>query len=144
MITPLGQRQIWQTANVEAVRQAQELSEHIQREEVRKKVADDNAAEEQEGVRVIPRADPMRAEERKERQRQEHGGKGKEDQEEQEDLLEGQLAGQAAGQYDGLLEDLVDLVEQGELLHGEAARVTSEAKKPSEPKPVPHHLDFLA
>lgn len=110
----MGQRQIWQTANVEAVRQAQEVSEHIQREEVRKKVADDSAAEEQAGVRVIPKADPMRAEERKERQRQEKGSHEGEGEPEPEALTEETEASP-------------ETASEPQLLH----------------RPL-HHLDFLA
>ena len=53
MISPLGQRQIFQTANVEAVRQAQEVSEQIQRENVRKRVADERLLEDEASVQVI-------------------------------------------------------------------------------------------
>jgi len=65
VITPLAQRQIFQTANIESVRAAHEVSEQIQREQVRKKVAEDHAAEEQASVQVISGSDKIRAEERR-------------------------------------------------------------------------------
>ncbi len=71
MITPLAQRQMFQTANIEAVRAAHEVSEEIQREQIRKKVADDHAAEEQASVRGIPASEQIRTEERK-RNRNQH------------------------------------------------------------------------
>lgn len=70
MISPLGQRQIFQTANVEAVRQAQEVSEQIQRENVRKRVADERLLEDEASVQVIANADAIRADERQGRQGQ--------------------------------------------------------------------------
>lgn len=65
MITPLAQRQIFQTANIESVRAAHEVSEQIQREQARKKTADDRAAEEEASVRVIPSSERIRTEERR-------------------------------------------------------------------------------
>lgn len=64
MITPLALRQMFQTANIEAVRAAHEVSGQIQREQASKKTADDRAAEDQASVRGIPGADHIRAEAR--------------------------------------------------------------------------------
>lgn len=78
MITPLAQRQMFQTANIEAVRAAHEVSDQIQREQSRKKVADDHAAEEQASVRGIPASEQIRTEERERNRNQqretENGG----------------------------------------------------------------------
>lgn len=74
MITPLAQRQMFQTANIEAVRAAHEVSEQIQREQIRKKVADDHAAEEQASVRGIPASDQIRTEERGHRNQEQGAG----------------------------------------------------------------------
>jgi len=65
VITPLGQRQIFQTANVEAVRASLEVSEQIQREQSRKKTADDRAVEDQAAVQVIPGSERIITEERR-------------------------------------------------------------------------------
>lgn len=64
MISPLGQRQIFQTANVEAVRQAQEVSEQIERENVRKRLADEHLLEDQASVRVIANSAKVQTHER--------------------------------------------------------------------------------
>lgn len=64
MITPLAQRQMFQTANIEAVRAAHEVSDQIQREQSRKKTAEDRAAEDQASVRGIPASEQIRTEER--------------------------------------------------------------------------------
>lgn len=66
MITPLGQRQIFQAANLEAIRAAHEVGEQLQREAVRRKAADDRLAEDQETVNRVTPGQAMRAEERKE------------------------------------------------------------------------------
>ncbi len=71
MITPLAQRQMFQTANIEAVRAAHEVSDQIQREQSRKKTAEDRAAEDQASVRGIPASEQIRTEER-ERNRNQH------------------------------------------------------------------------
>jgi len=62
---------MFQTANVEAIRQAQEVSEELQREDMKKRAADDQMHEDQVSVQVIPKSDAIRTEERK-------GGKGQE------------------------------------------------------------------
>ena len=66
MISPLGQRQIFQTANVEAVRQAHEVSGEIQRDIMKMKAAEDQLVEDQSNVRGIPESEQIRTEERKE------------------------------------------------------------------------------
>ncbi len=74
MISPLGQRQIFQTANVEAVRQAQEVSELIERENAKKRVADERLVEDQASVRVVANSEGIRTNEREGRQGQAGGG----------------------------------------------------------------------
>ncbi|WP_316676512.1 hypothetical protein [uncultured Tolumonas sp.] len=64
MISPLGQRQVFQTANVEAVRQAQEVSEQIQRENAKKRAADDQMLEDEASVRVIAESEKIETSER--------------------------------------------------------------------------------
>lgn len=73
MITPLAQRQMFQTANIEAVRAAHEVSDQIQREQSRKKTAEDRAAEDQASVRGIPASEQIRTEERERNRHQEQG-----------------------------------------------------------------------
>jgi hypothetical protein len=80
MISPLGQRQVFQTAHVEAVRQAQEVSEQIQRENAKKRVVDDRLQEDQASVRVIAESGTIQTHERE-------GGRGA-----QEQLLEQKAA----------------------------------------------------
>lgn len=65
---------MFQAANLEAVRAAQDVGEHLQREAVRQKAALDQAAEEQASVRVIPHSERIRAEERE--GRRQHPGEG--------------------------------------------------------------------
>ena len=72
MISPLGQRQIFQTANMEALRQAHEVSEEIQRDIMKMKAAEDHLVEDQSNVREIPEFERIRTEER----RQGNDGKG--------------------------------------------------------------------
>lgn len=76
MISPLGQRQIFQTANVEAVRQAQEVSEQIQRENAKKRVADERMLEDQASVRVVADSERIQTDERQARQEQHLPGQG--------------------------------------------------------------------
>lgn len=71
MISPLAQRQMFQTAHVEAVRQAHEVSGHLQREASQRKTMDEHLLEQLAGVQVIPEADALRTEERRERRRRE-------------------------------------------------------------------------
>lgn len=64
VVNPLGQRQMFQMANVEAVRQAHMVSEQLQREAVRKEAADEKLEEDQRSVREIPGSERIRTEER--------------------------------------------------------------------------------
>lgn len=70
MITPLGQRQVFQTAHVEALRQAHEVHEQVQREAARQKVAEDRLSEGAHEVHEVPHSDQIRTEERHGRQQQ--------------------------------------------------------------------------
>ena len=65
MITPLGQRQMFQTVNAEAVRAALEVGEHFQREATHKQIVAERMAEAQAAVPEIPRAEGMKTEERR-------------------------------------------------------------------------------
>jgi hypothetical protein len=64
MITPLGQRQMFQTVNVEAVRAALEVGGQFQREAIQKQALADRMAEDQASVPEIPRAEGLKTEER--------------------------------------------------------------------------------
>ena len=66
MISPLGQRQVFQIANVEAVRQAHGVSELIERENAKKLVADERMLEDQASVPVISKSEALKTEERRE------------------------------------------------------------------------------
>ena len=71
MISPLGQRQVFQTANVEAVRQAQEVSEVIQRDNAKKRAVDERLEEDQASVRIVAESESIKTNER-----QGHQGRG--------------------------------------------------------------------
>jgi hypothetical protein len=64
MITPLGQRQMFQTVNAEAVRAALEVAGLAQREEAQKQVLADRMAEDKDSVPEIPQAERLKTEER--------------------------------------------------------------------------------
>lgn len=66
----MGQRQIFQTANLEAVRQAQDVGEQFQREAARRKVTEENLAEGAHTVHGISASDQIRTEERQQQRRQ--------------------------------------------------------------------------
>jgi hypothetical protein len=72
MISPLGQRQVFQTAHVEAIRQASDVSEQIQREASKQKAAESHLVEEQSTVRLIPESEQILTEERKQERRRKH------------------------------------------------------------------------
>jgi hypothetical protein len=77
MVSPLGQRMVFQTSHTEAIRTATEIASQLQRDETFRKTLADRMAEDDAGVRTIPRSDSMRLEERQERQRQSaHQGRG--------------------------------------------------------------------
>ena len=74
MVSPLGQRQMFQTMNVEAVRTASEVSGLLQREASQQERLVDRMAEAQGSVPEIPRTEGLRTEDR-----QGHGeGQGRE------------------------------------------------------------------
>lgn len=77
MISPLGQRQVFQTANVEAVRQAQEVSELIQREQAKKQAVDDRLLEDQASVRLVAESEHIQTSERQGGRGPEQGTPGK-------------------------------------------------------------------
>lgn len=72
MISPVAQRQIFQTAHVEATRQAHEVADQLQREMASRQAADDRLTEGMVEVHEISHAEQIRTEERKERRRQQH------------------------------------------------------------------------
>lgn len=77
MVSPLGQRQMFQTMNVEAVRSASEFSGLLQREAQQQQLTADRMADEHTEVPQIPKTDAMRTEERKgSRQGQGEAGQG--------------------------------------------------------------------
>jgi len=75
MVSPLGQRQMFQTANAEAFKAAQEVSGQLQREVGQRQAMADRIAEAQGSVPEIPRTDGMKTEERQ-RGRQGRGREG--------------------------------------------------------------------
>ncbi len=92
---------MFQAANLEAVRAAHDVGEHLQREAARQKVALDQAAEEQASVRVIPHSERIRAEEREEGRRRQPEGESPEEASERPEGAEG---GESAGSADGHLD----------------------------------------
>ena len=90
MITPLAQRQMFQTVNAEAVKAALEVSGQFQRELAQQQAMRDRLAEDQASVPVVPTAEELRTEERQ-------GGRREEAQEDHpEDRGEG-----GSGERDG-------------------------------------------
>jgi len=85
MVSPLGQRQMYQTMNVEAVKSAHETSGLLQREASQKQAMVERMAEEQAGVPEIPRTESMRTEERKGGRRDQGRRQGRSPQEAPED-----------------------------------------------------------
>jgi len=75
MITPLAQRQMFQTINAEAVRAALEVSGQFQKELAQKQAMLDRMAEDNASVPQIPKAEGLKIEERKQG-RQEQGQEG--------------------------------------------------------------------
>lgn len=96
----MGQRQVFQTANLEAARASLETSEQIQREQARRKHAEERMAEAQAEVHTISSSDEIRTEERRQRQnssrRHSHGD------EEEEGAPQAQTAKAADGHLDFL------------------------------------------
>lgn len=74
MITPIGQRQILQTAVAEAVRAAHEGGEHVQREMARRHLLDRQLAEDQGAVHQVTSTENLRLEENpREQKHRQHG-----------------------------------------------------------------------
>ncbi len=63
-VSPLAQRQLFQTANIEAVRLAHEIGGQLSRELVAKKVADDRQQEELASVRDVVENEQLTLQER--------------------------------------------------------------------------------
>jgi len=77
MITPLAQRQMFQTINAESVKAALEVSGQFQRELTQRQAMVDRMAEDQAAVPTVPKGEAPRTEERKSgRQGGRDGGKG--------------------------------------------------------------------
>jgi hypothetical protein len=89
MVSPLGQRQMFQTINVEAVKSAHETSGLLQREASLKQAVVDRLAEDQASVPLISKTDAMRTEERK-GGRRDQGGRQGQASEDAEDAGDGQ------------------------------------------------------
>lgn len=74
MITPIGQRQVLQTAAAEAVRAAQDGGEQVQREIARRQFLDQRLAEDQGAVHQVSSSENLRLEENhREQKRREQG-----------------------------------------------------------------------
>jgi hypothetical protein len=69
MVTPLGQRMVFQTAHAEAARAAHEVAHQLQREEIFKKNLADRMTEDKYSVQGIAESQALRTEERQERQK---------------------------------------------------------------------------
>ncbi len=69
MITPLTQRQVLQTAAMEAVRQALDGSQQVQREQARRHAVEVRQAEEADEVHDVAEVEALRLEERREQRR---------------------------------------------------------------------------
>lgn len=76
MITPLAQRQMFQTINAEAVKAALEVSGQFQRELAQRKAVLDRMAEDQASVPSVSTAEELRTEERQEGRREAGQGRG--------------------------------------------------------------------
>ena|GEM_PF-1375018 len=84
MVSPLGQRMVFQTAHTEAARVAHEVATQLQREDSFKKLLADRMAEDSNSVRNIQESEALRSEERQERQRRRRSA-GRSEEEENED-----------------------------------------------------------
>jgi hypothetical protein len=101
MISPLGHRQIFQTANMEAIRQAHQVGEEIQRDIMKAKAAEDRLVEDQSNVRGIPESEQIRTQERQEGR----GGKGTQKRQSADELEEDvKSESNSAGDADPLLD----------------------------------------
>jgi alpha-D-ribose 1-methylphosphonate 5-phosphate C-P lyase len=80
MITPIAQRQMFQTINVEAVKSANEVAGLLQRETMHRQALQERMAEDQVSVPEIPVTEHLRTEDRQGRQQdQGHPGGHKRD-----------------------------------------------------------------
>lgn len=77
MISPLGQRQILQTAAVETVRQAMEGGALVQREQARRQAFEAHMAESLADVPEVAESDSLRLSEDPSRDRGGRGGQGR-------------------------------------------------------------------
>jgi hypothetical protein len=104
MITPLAQRQMFQTINAEAVKAALEVSGQFQRELSHRQAMVERMIEDQASVPVVPTAEELRTEERKGGRRDQ----GREARGEDQDGNDaGDLEGGSAKPADGHLDLLV-------------------------------------
>lgn len=102
MISPLGQRQMFQTINAEAVKAAMETGGLLQRETGQRQAVLDRMAEAQASVPEIPVSEGLKAEERKGgRQNEGRQGERKRDREAEEEAA-GAQANPADGHMDFL------------------------------------------
>jgi len=69
MVTPLGQRMVFQTAHTEATRVLHDIANQLQREEGFKRLLADRMAEDKDVVNNISRSESLKTEEREERER---------------------------------------------------------------------------
>ena len=102
MVTPLGQRMVFQTSFTEAARVAHDIASQLQREDTFRQVLAERMARETDNIRVIQKSEAMKAEERKERQRRSRGQPGNEDGDGDMEDTEEQRAVSADGTLDFL------------------------------------------
>ena len=100
MVTPLGQRMVFQTSHSEATRVAHDIASQLQRDEAFKKILSDRMAGDAEMVRVIEKSEAMKAEERRERQRRQGSRRDRDGRGAEEDTLSDEPAIFAAGILD--------------------------------------------
>jgi hypothetical protein len=101
MITPLAQRQIFQTAHTEVANKAQEVSGQLARDAAFKKVMDERFTEEQASVHTVPKSEGLRIGERGAKGGQEeHPGREKEPEEDAGEPAPEASAGSAEGHLD--------------------------------------------
>lgn len=103
-MNPLTVRQSFQTANLEAIRAAQDVHEVMVRELAQKRLLEDRMAEERSEVTTIPEAEALRTEERRQRERQARPEAG--DAAEEEDEATGTEDAAPAKPADGRLDFL--------------------------------------
>ncbi|BDU73347.1 hypothetical protein [Mesoterricola silvestris] len=101
-MNPLTLRQSFQTANLEALREAQGVHELQARDAAHRRNVDDQMTQEQNNVPLIPKADAMRTEERQGRQQPRGKEKGESPEEGDERESWGEPAIPAEGHLDFL------------------------------------------